>query len=321
MVADSKTSRSTICWRCGTEFNNRTAKNGVCCKLCKRSFHRKCYLAETGIKKNETRACVCCLSGILRMPYSSRIQQNPMATKFLRNGYCVISLATCASEKKNILETLEKYRDNADRYFKAFMRAYEAKLEFSTKAPTLESGFSNFRERGSGRFEMISSEIENEVLSVLENCDEIHNTLELLLTSANSRVRVKERLMSTGCFYSLPGSSKQRIHTDGPPLSSVLDLFPYAINVFIPLVPVDKRNGTEFLPGSHHKEWSSRSLHRKKRYRQLFLWERHCCLITGCYIVVWAINWVHLVRAIMQHSPVLGMRISLTLVIVDTKHL
>ncbi|RNF08117.1 ADP-ribosylation factor-like protein 3A [Trypanosoma rangeli] len=264
MMAHSKATGPTLCWRCGAAFSNRTVQTGICCILCNRTFHRKCYLAETGINKDETRACVCCLSGILRMPQSSCVQQNPVATKFLRDGYCVISLATCARRKKYVLETLEKYRANADRYFKSFMRAYEAQLEFSTKAPTLESGFSNFRERGSGRYEMISSEIEKEVISVLGNCDGILNTLELLLTSASSRVRVKKRLMSTGCFYSLPGSSKQQIHTDGPPLSSVLDLFPYAINVFIPLVSVDKRNGTEFFPGSHRIEWSSRSLLRKK---------------------------------------------------------
>ncbi|ESS67039.1 hypothetical protein TCDM_04263 [Trypanosoma cruzi Dm28c] len=262
--AHSKESRLTHCWRCGLEFNNRTAQNAIRCRICNLTFHRRCYLAETGINKDEAMSCVCCLSGILRMPHSLRVQQNSVATKFLRDGYCVISLATRAKEKKLLSETLEKYRANADHYFKSFMHAYEAKVELSTKVPTLEGGFSNFRERGSGRFEMISTEIGNEVLSILGNCNELSNILDLLLTSARRGMRVKKRLMSTGCFYSLPGSSKQSIHTDGPPLSSVVNLFPYAINVFIPLVPVDKNNGTEVFPGSHRIEWDSRSSLKKK---------------------------------------------------------
>ncbi|KEG13897.1 ADP-ribosylation factor-like protein 3A [Trypanosoma grayi] len=187
-----------------------------------------------------------------------------MAVKFLRDGFCVISLANSASERKAIIETLVKYKANADRYFTAFMRAYEAELEYSTKIPSLESGFSNFRQRGKGRFELISPQIEKEVLSVIGKCDLLWTCLDVLLTPAGRVTRAPKKSISTGCFYSLPGSSTQSLHTDGPPLSNVVDLYPYAINVFIPLVPVDKNNGTEFFAGSHRGEWHSRSPLKQK---------------------------------------------------------
>ncbi|KAH9599004.1 Phytanoyl-CoA dioxygenase [Trypanosoma melophagium] len=257
-ISKSKKLEPKICWRCGILLNNRTTQSAVQCKVCSRSFHRKCYLTDTGIGKEKVQSCVCCLCGIIKLPYPSRIQQNSLAVRFLRDGYCVISLANNPKEKKILLETLAKYRVNAERYFTAFMRSYENELEFSSKVPSLESGFSNFRERGKGRFELISSEIEKEVLGLVKKSELLWNTLDVLLSPASKRDREAKKVMSTGCFYSLPGSSLQNLHTDGPSLSSVKDLYPYAVNIFVPLVPFDKTNGTEFFPGSHWLEWQSK---------------------------------------------------------------
>ncbi|ORC90152.1 ADP-ribosylation factor-like protein 3A [Trypanosoma theileri] len=264
VTSKSKKLEPNICWRCGVLLNSRTTQSAIQCKVCNRSFHRKCYLTDTGIGKDDVQSCVCCLCGVLRLPYPPRIQENSLAVKFLRDGYCVISLSNNPKEKKILLETLEKFRVNAERYFNAFMRSYENELEFSTKVPSLESGFSNFRERGKGRFELISSEIEKEVQSLLKKSKLLWNTLDLLLTPASRRVREAKKVMSAGCFYSLPGSSLQNLHTDGPSLSSVKDLYPYAVNVFIPLVPFDKTNGTEFFPGSHRIEWQSIDPQKRK---------------------------------------------------------
>ena len=86
----------------------------------------------------------------------------------------------------------------------------------------------------------------------------ISTPAELLATLRS----VPLRPMSSGCFYSTSGSDNQNWHTDGPTLmggggaglegnGDGQTLLPYAINVFVPLVPMNSRNGTEFLPGSH----------------------------------------------------------------------
>ena len=60
------------------------------------------------------------------------------------------------------------------------------------------------------------------------------------------------RRISSGCFIAESGAAKQNWHTDGPSLAPAhLDLRPYALNVFVPLVPISGHNGTGFLPGSH----------------------------------------------------------------------
>lgn len=66
-------------------------------------------------------------------------------------------------------------------------------------------------------------------------------------------------LVYSGLIYSFPGSSDQPWHTDGttlfPEARSLLDLPPYALNVFIPLNDITPDVGpTEFIPSSHLAE-------------------------------------------------------------------
>ncbi len=58
-------------------------------------------------------------------------------------------------------------------------------------------------------------------------------------------------VMASGCFYSECGSEAQPWHTDGPALARFVDLSPYAVNIFIPLVDLGPHNGTQFAVGSH----------------------------------------------------------------------
>nr|CCC89783.1 unnamed protein product [Trypanosoma congolense IL3000] len=248
------------CWRCGDLFNSRNIRNSIKCKTCGRPFHRKCFLAETGIPKEEETACVICLCGICHQPYSLKLRRNSLALKFLRDGYVVISLSKGSVDNQTILEKLAQCRERAEKYYRAFANAYESEAMISRSVPSLESGYSNFRERGKGRYEIIFPNIKEELVDILEKCDPLLDTLDVLLKPARGGLQWK--LMSYGCFYSLPGSSQQVLHTDGPALTVVEDLFPYAINVFVPLVHMDKNNGTEFFPGSHRSDYSTA---RKKR--------------------------------------------------------
>ncbi|AAZ10377.1 phytanoyl-CoA dioxygenase (PhyH), putative [Trypanosoma equiperdum] len=259
-----KGSQSGRCCRCGAAFDHRNARRAVKCTKCQRIFHTKCFLAETGLSAAVDSHCVVCLCGISQTPYPLTIQQNTLARKFLRDGFVVVPLTRKPKSKQTTLEKLATFRANAERYFGAFIRAYENELEISSKAPSLQSGYSNFRERGKGRYEVIFPSIREEVLSIIENCDEVTMTLDLLLAPTGKRGDMQRKLMSCGCFYSLPGSLRQDVHTDGPALSTVEDLFPYAINVFVPLVPLNKTNGTEFFPGSHRVNYSSKPVSQQR---------------------------------------------------------
>ncbi|KAG8346684.1 putative ADP-ribosylation factor-like protein 3A [Trypanosoma vivax] len=243
------------CGCCGTSFQSRLVNGIVRCKSCDRPFHAKCFLKETGINDIVKEKCVVCLCGVIERPYPVGVLRNPLAAKFLRDGFSVVSLSSDSRCKQRILKDLEKFHANADRYFSGFMRSYETELEVSGKAPSLEGGYTNFRQRGEGRYELISDQIQEEVLSIISGCDVLMRTINALLTSSDGN-KHGGKLMSCGCFYSLPGSERQVLHTDGPSLSSVEDLFPYAVNVFIPLVPMDRNNGTEFFPGSHKTGWN-----------------------------------------------------------------
>jgi len=59
-------------------------------------------------------------------------------------------------------------------------------------------------------------------------------------------------LIHKGCFMSLPGAGSQVYHQDGVHLTTQTQRPCHAINVFVPLVDLQSRNGpTEFVLGSH----------------------------------------------------------------------
>ena len=199
-------------------------------------------MAETGfdaiVKEAVSRNCACCLSTPIKD-----------ASDFLANGFCVIPLSGGKAEQDQLAAEVAAWGDEVVTYFHALMKTYECQAEFNAATPSLESGYSNFRQRGPGRFEIIAEFITDKVVPLLANAKDVQDTLTYLL--CNPLMEVEKKLMSSGCFLSLTGSETQNYHTDGPALSDVVDLFPYAVNVFVPLVAVDSRNGTEFIPGSH----------------------------------------------------------------------
>lgn len=143
-----------------------------------------------------------------------------------------------------VIDVLRRWNEEANSTFRSFKHAYECQsVNGAHGVRSLDGGYSNFRRRCEGRFEMISEEISNNVVPLVESSVDIQEALRVLLSPRRKR-------MSSGCFYSAHGSKNQNFHTDGPALSDVVDMYPYAVNVFIPLVPVDRKNGTEFIPGS-----------------------------------------------------------------------
>jgi hypothetical protein len=171
-------------------------------------------------------------------------------------------------ERETVLKTLKA---QVMAYFHALNCSYELEVITKGSGPSLATGYSNFRERGAGRFEIIApfirEAIQRDLLfwentrvssssptAVDEACSgdggcsfSPKSLVGRVLTAA---LGSDLKFLSSGCFLSTPNSSAQTTHTDGPMLSRQHNLFPYAVNVFMPLVEVGPANGTEFYPGT-----------------------------------------------------------------------
>ena len=169
-------------------------------------------------------------------------------------------------------------------YYHALQCSYELEIETRGSVPALATGYANFRERCPGRFEIIAPLIREAVQKDLLLWDSVEPETAAPATSeldaaaagllppppqpAGCRFSDKSlvgrvlraalgddmKFLSSGCFLSMPNAAGQNTHTDGPVLSKQFNLFPYAINVFIPLVDVGPANGTEFYPGTQMAE-------------------------------------------------------------------
>lgn len=111
----------------------------------------------------------------------------------------------------------------------------------------LEDGFDLLRERGKGRWDMNLPEFDTSSYAFL------NDTKKSPWMPVVREILGKDVvLIHKGIFLSMPGSSKQVYHQDGPHLTTQYQKPCHAINVFVPLVDLDFDNGpTEFCLGSH----------------------------------------------------------------------
>lgn len=290
------------CSRCGECVRSVDPAKFANCPDCGAVFHKRCYLADTGMASSERSAstpCVLCLAGQLRedrlpfvRPRGGKLSPaERYARELLLNGFVVVPLTPAAAstppapstgevicgearraEEADALASLETLRARVLRLFAAFRKSYD-QLAFSGKpVPSLDTGFSNFRMRCHGRYELLHPDIPA-TLSPLINASIVPQVVALAFGShrVNRQKRPRDepsvgdrgmeattapvwKTMSSGCFLSLPDAAGQNLHTDGPRLSEVVDLYPYAINCFVPLVDVGPSNGTEFHPGTQRRE-------------------------------------------------------------------
>lgn len=126
------------------------------------------------------------------------------------------------------------------------------KVMYTVKAKALFSeladGFDVFRERGRGRYDMQPPAFELPEFSFL-------NDLKKAPWMPVVRKILGENvvLAHKGAFLSIPGSDTQVYHQDGPHLTQKYQRACHAINVFIPLVDLNEKNGpTEFCLGTHY---------------------------------------------------------------------
>jgi hypothetical protein len=111
----------------------------------------------------------------------------------------------------------------------------------------LADGFDVLRERGHGRFDMEIPAFETPEYDFL-NSFEKTSWMPIVRSILGEDVV----LIHKGAFMSLPGAGAQVYHQDGVHLTTQTQRPCHAINVFVPLVDLNSRNGpTEFVLGSH----------------------------------------------------------------------
>ena len=140
--------------------------------------------------------------------------------------------------------------DQIDLCYSACMEHYDTVMR-TVKARDLhrelQDGFDVFRERGHGRYDMelpVFEDTKFDFLTSLKKAPWMPVVKSILGEDAI--------LIHKGCFLSMPGSAPQEYHQDGVHLTTQTQRPCHAVNVFVPLVDLNSRNGpTEFCLGSH----------------------------------------------------------------------
>ncbi len=137
-----------------------------------------------------------------------------------------------------------------DMCYNAIMEHYE-KVMYTVKAkalyPELADGFDIFRERGRGRFDMTIEAFDTPDFNFLTD---LKNAAWMPIV--NKILGDDAILVHKGAFLSMPGAETQVYHQDGVHLNKKYQKPCHAINVFIPLIDLNDKNGpTEFCIGTH----------------------------------------------------------------------
>ena len=107
-------------------------------------------------------------------------------------------------------------------------------------------GFAEFKTRHTGRYDLQVPEFKSEELKSLTGGAAPWTPLVSQILGKDSV------LLHAGVMLSLPGSHMQPWHQDGPHLNYKKHEPCHSLNVFVPLVDVDKANGgTEMVPTTH----------------------------------------------------------------------
>ena len=249
VVTDEDTQVNPLCVGCEAVIGESVSCRCTCCE---RVFHRECvlYLGNNKMKPRIRIKCPYCL-------FQERVISNhdldstllEEAKTFNKQGYVVPTCLGFLSREAKDLQVL--IMNEFDRLSEAF--AYQTRVLDPTE------GFSNFRQRGSGRFEIIPHWLQNYVDEKLSPLPWLPLVRAILGPDFVSH--------GMGVFISTPGAEAQKYHTDGPCLDYTRDLPCHALNVFVALDDVGPKNGTEIIPESHRKymtESSDRPLFSKK---------------------------------------------------------
>ncbi|CUG06256.1 ADP-ribosylation factor 3a, putative [Bodo saltans] len=248
------------------------------------SFPRSWYRHRSKFAPESLAAALTLLhQGFVVLPLSSS------TTTTTTSGRGASSAKTVVDE--NIRQQLTDLRDHLTKYFDGLRHSYERLVSNAAATAgsvvSLSTGFQNFRMRCEGRYEILSprvgavlyplvteSRLVKEVVQIALNCDNprrmsdgcffsqagsdgqnLHTDGPPLLNRLDSTVPPSDENSLDNENESPRPAQRRRKEVDDDDETNLLpgneQLYPYAINCFVPLVDVTASNGTEFYPESH----------------------------------------------------------------------
>lgn len=229
---------------------------------CGRRFHRVICSGVTVPARTDL-GCryVCPVCRFRERPQASA-PASEVACQLRTQGFCVLRGVLPADTLVHCLQ------ESVD-FFAAATRSHERLHAASTPGdPPRRSKrrrgsdpeYSNFKQRSPNRFDMTPPRFECDdgappTASWSQDwCPDLALSVAPAWLSVVAEVLGDDfQPMARGVMLSRAGAAEQEWHTDGPSLCLDTEsaLPAHALNVFVPLVPVDSSNGTALVPGSH----------------------------------------------------------------------
>lgn len=169
--------------------------------------------------------------------------ENKKATPKRKRASCPPKQISQSAHWRLSAEQIRLCHEAATDHFEKVMYTVQARALFAE----LADGFDLLRERGRGRYDMELPVFEEEEFSFLTDLQKAP-----WMPVVRQMLGEEVGLIHKGVFLSNPGADAQLYHQDGPHLSTQHQRPCHAVNVFVPLVDLNHRNGpTEFVAGSH----------------------------------------------------------------------
>ena len=254
---ESTLPQKSLCSLCGEVIKCHAPLAKAECSECHDKFHRRCiaFLPHTtGVKSVYIKCPVCLFVAEKQSPVrEGNLAKEPCSKLSPIDTFRIKGIYVFPSPVMH-LKHVHKLSLFVSSVYKRYMESFRRQKAVKS----LKIGFSNFRERSSGRYEIILPNLYDMISRVAqkasnnENCKATKpSELPVWIPLIQSILGNHYSLMASGIFISVPGAKNQPFHMDGPPLSDKYNLPTHAVNLFIPLVEVDEHNGTQFEIGSH----------------------------------------------------------------------
>lgn len=181
--------------------------------------------------------------------YFPATAQKAICRFLVDHGVALVRRPVVSSDTGQQLESVSmmQLRDELQIYWTSLQEVV-CKLHPDIELGVTEFGFQEFVSRGVNRFEVLLMDT-NELFHKLRQRLEpqwTESVCQYLQSDTISHLR-----LHISCIYSLPGATDQEWHTDGDHLIGS-NSEPYALCIFIPLIPLTQETGyTRFWPRSH----------------------------------------------------------------------
>ena len=249
---------------CGVCESRSGTKAGSYCVGCNGYFHMAClgeakktragpgselvafHAASAGYQRGKVPpipawTCLEC-RGAAYVPVVERMGEGEVGVSELAGAFNEYGLTLLPGALSIGPESVQKMHDLVMGRFEQNMATVQAR----DLVHLLEVGFTTFKLRAAGRYDLMLPELTDPSLF-----PEL-TTEAPWLPLVRSLLGEDAKCIHTGCMLSFPGSTTQQYHSDGDHESYARHKPVHCLNVFVPLVDLEMERGpTEFIPTSH----------------------------------------------------------------------